>query len=317
MSATLGSLGSTEVGRRLRADGLLLRTGPFVYRLRAELPAIDAHLQVLYANHPVAQPGDYVDFDVAIRRVWRPKGGWQLAFESDGERPFALMPVAHANPLLEWAMNWCVASQVKHHVLIHAAVLERDGRALLMPAPPGSGKSTLCAALMLRGWRLLTDEMALLTLDAQPQLLPLGRGVSLKNRSIDLIRDFDPRAVFTQVTHDTVKGSIAHLQPLAEHVARLDEPASPAWLVFPQFSADATTTITPLPRPATLLDLMGQSFNAEQLGLPAFRALTAMLAQSTCHHVRFGSLSAALQAIDQVTQTRATPPEFVQEAAHA
>jgi HprK-related kinase A len=309
MSLTLNALGATECQRRLRGDGLLLRTGPFVYRLRADLPAIDAHLQVLYGRHPVADSDDYVDFDVAIRRVWRPKGGWQLAFESDGERPFALMPVAHANPLLEWAMNWCVATQVKHQVLIHAAVLERGGRALVMPAPPGSGKSTLCAALMLSGWRLLTDEMALLTLEDAPRLLPLGRGVSLKNRSIDLIRDFSPRAVFTQVTHDTVKGSIAHLQPLAEDVIRLNEPAAPAWVVFPQFSADAPTAITPLPRPATLLDLMGQSFNAEQLGLPAFRALTGLLAQSTCHHVAFGSLTAALQAIDHLTQT--------QGAAHA
>jgi len=313
MSTTLASLGAVEASRRLRAEGLLVRTGPFVYRLRADLPAIDAHIQVLYGRHAVAQADDYVDFDVAIRRVWRPKGGWQLAFESDGERPFALMPVAHANPLLEWAMNWCVATQVKHQVLIHAAVLERGGRALVMPAPPGSGKSTLCAGLMLSGWRLLTDEMALLTMDASPQLLPLGRGVSLKNRSIEVIRAFHPGAVFTQVTHDTVKGSIAHLQPLAEHVARLDEPATPAWVVFPQFSADAPTAITPLPRPATLLDLMGQSFNAEQLGLPAFRALTAMLAQSTCHHVSFGSLGAALQAIDHLTQTQAE----IQEPAHA
>jgi HprK-related kinase A len=303
VSQRLVDLGPQEVQRRLRQQGLLLRTGPFVYRLRADLPAIDAHVQLLYGRHEVADDQDFVDFDVAIQRVWRPKGGWQLAFASDGERPFALMPLAHANPLLEWAMNWCVATQVKHHVLIHAAVLERDGRALVMPAPPGSGKSTLCAALMLSGWRLLTDEMALLTLDDSPRLLPLGRGVSLKNRSIDLIRAFSPRAVFTQVTHDTVKGSIAHLQPLEEHVQRLNEPARPAWVVFPQFSADAPTAITPLPRPATLLDLMGQSFNAEQLGLPAFQALTRLLAQSTCHHVRFGSLDAALQAIDHLTAT--------------
>ncbi|RVT86042.1 HprK-related kinase A [Inhella crocodyli] len=298
----LDELGAAERRRRLRGDGLLLRTGPFVYRLRTDQPAIDDHLGVLYGRHPVAGPEDFVDFDVAVERVWRPKGGWQLAFSSNGERPFALMPVAHANPLLEWAMNWCVASQVKHHVLIHAAVLERGGRALVMPAPPGSGKSTLCAALMLSGWRLLTDELALLTMEPEPRLLPLGRGVSLKNRSIDLIRGFSPRAVFTQVTHDTVKGSIAHLQPLPEHVARLDEPATPAWVVFPQFAAEASTVITPLPRPATLLDLMGQSFNAEQLGLPAFQALTAMLARSTCHHARYGSLAAALQAIASITQ---------------
>jgi predicted ATPase len=30
---------------------------------------------------------------------------------------------------------------------------------VILPAPPGSGKSTLCAALVTRGWRLLSDEL--------------------------------------------------------------------------------------------------------------------------------------------------------------
>jgi predicted ATPase len=33
-------------------------------------------------------------------------------------------------------------------------VVERDGHALILPAMPGSGKSTLTAALVQRGWRL-------------------------------------------------------------------------------------------------------------------------------------------------------------------
>ena len=65
------------------------------------------------------------------------------------------------------------------YLIIHAAVVERNGFALLLPAPPGSGKSTLCAGLIHHGWRLLSDELALIDPEtATLQAIP--RPVSLK-----------------------------------------------------------------------------------------------------------------------------------------
>ena len=43
---------------------------------------------------------------------------------------------------------------------VHAAVVERDGRCLLIAAESGTGKSTLTFALQSRGWRYLSDELA-------------------------------------------------------------------------------------------------------------------------------------------------------------
>lgn len=90
------------------------------------------------------------------------------------------MPVGHAFPQLEWAMNWCISTQANFYLLLHSAVIERNGFAAIMPAPPGSGKSTLCAALINRGWRLLSDELALISLHDQ-NIYPLARPVGLKN----------------------------------------------------------------------------------------------------------------------------------------
>lgn len=65
--------------------------------------------------------------------------------------------------MFEWGLNWVVAQNAHQFLVIHAAVVERHGRALIFPGAPGSGKSTLCAALLSRGWRLLSDEMALIS----------------------------------------------------------------------------------------------------------------------------------------------------------
>ena len=101
-------------------------------------------------------------------------------------RHFNPLPAEQAFPLLEWGLNWCVATQCHQYLILHAAVLERGGRALIMPAPPGSGKSTLCAALVARGWRLFSDELALIEIGGG-QIVPLPRPISLKNESIDRI----------------------------------------------------------------------------------------------------------------------------------
>ena len=48
------------------------------------------------------------------------------------------------------------------YLIIHAAVVEKNGLAAILPAPPGSGKGTLTAGSVLSGWRLLSDELTLI-----------------------------------------------------------------------------------------------------------------------------------------------------------
>ncbi|MGA3370319.1 MAG: hypothetical protein ABSC48_01000 [Terracidiphilus sp.] len=43
-------------------------------------------------------------------------------------------------------------------IALHAGCVVRDGRAILLAAPSGVGKSTISLALALRGWSLLSDE---------------------------------------------------------------------------------------------------------------------------------------------------------------
>ena len=114
-----------------------------------------------------------------------------------------------------------------HYLLLHSAVIEREGCAVIMPAPPGSGKSTLCAGLVHRGWRLLSDELALISL-TDTSITPLGRPISLKNQSIDVIKEYVPGAIFNRVTHDTSKGlSLIHISLLVSRRA-----IGPAAFVF-------------------------------------------------------------------------------------
>ena len=67
---------------------------------------------------------------------------------ADGRKPFWPLPAAHMLPALEWGINWCIATRSNHLLMLHSAVVERGGAAILFPAWSGHGKSTLCTALV-------------------------------------------------------------------------------------------------------------------------------------------------------------------------
>jgi len=299
---TVGTLSPAALRARLAGPGLRLRTGRFTTCLRGDIPSLAAGIAQLYPDYPLLGEQDFADFHLQLqrpcngRRWLRP----QVDLLYDGRRVFRPLPLAQALPMFEWGLNWCVSSRAHRYLIVHAAVLERGGRALVMPAPPGSGKSTLTAALAGRGgWRLLSDELTLIDLDSG-LVVPNPRPVSLKNQSIDVIRAYLPQAVLSPAVQDTQKGTVAHMRAPADSVARADECALPGWIVFPQYVAGAATSIEALPRATTFMELAGNSFNYSILGANGFHAMARLIEQVRGFRFRYSALDEALDALPRL-----------------
>lgn len=292
---TVASLSPAELRRRLARQGLSLRTGAFVHRITSTVPELATSISLLYADYPLAGDADMADFHLGFRRSaglrrWlRP----QVHFTHDGLAPFVPLPLDQATPMFEWMMNWCVSSRAHSYLMIHAAVVERDGCVAILPAPPGSGKSTLCAALVHRGWRLLSDELALVSL-ADGMVVPLPRPISLKNASIDVIRRYVPGAVFSRPVHDTVKGTVALLKAPAASIASAALAARPAWVVFPKYEEGAAASLAPIAPARAFMQLAGNAFNYSLLGPAGFDALAGVIDRCDSYEFRYSVLDEAI-----------------------
>jgi len=141
-----------------------------------------------------------------------------------------------------------------------------------MPAPPGSGKSTLCAALICRGWRLLSDELCLIRL-CDGAIIPLPRPVSLKNKSIDVIQSFQPSAIFSPRVFDTIKGTVAHMKATGNSVEISHIAAKAGWIIFPKYQQNTVTSLLPLSKARTFMRVAENSFNYSLLGHQGFQVL--------------------------------------------
>jgi HprK-related kinase A len=300
---TLGDVSEADLRRRLNGEGLVLRIGPFSFRIVSPIDEVASGLAVLYPDYPLLDGDSFADFTVEIApgrglRRWFKR---QAVFRFDGSEPFVPLPQDHAMPLLEWSMNWCIAVHAHQYLLLHSAVIERNGYAVIMPAPPGSGKSTLCAGLIHRGWRLLSDEVALISL-AGESIAALGRPVSLKNQSIDIIRRYAQGSVFSRVVHDTAKGSVSLLRVPQQHLARLGEPARPRWVVFPKYVAGAPARLSARSKANSMLELGRNAFNYMVLGRTGFEVLAKVIDGCDCYDFEYSQLDDAVAVFDQLAE---------------
>lgn len=289
----VSALAPNELADRLWDEGLRIRTGPFTVHLCSRLPQIARGIAVLYTDFDLSD-GPFADFHVHVetprnlRRWYRP----QVVFSFDGQQPFRPLALTQALPVFEWGVNWCIANHAHQFLIIHAAVIERDGLAVVMPAPPGSGKSTLCAGLVSRGWRLLSDELALISTSGH--VVPLPRPVSLKNESIDIIRRFAPDATIGPLSRDTHKGTVAHMKPPPESIACSAEPALPACIVFPKFQPGAGAALQYRRKGQTLLQLAENTFNYNVLGARGFKLLANLVDRCECYDFGYSRLDEAV-----------------------
>ncbi|MGH8802956.1 MAG: HprK-related kinase A [Casimicrobiaceae bacterium] len=289
-----------EIGRRLAGRGLRIRMGPIVASVRSPMAPVHTAIALHYAAHDVVDPKEFADFPVVVapppglRRFIRPT----VTFRFDDAPAFQPLPAEQAFALLEWGLNWCIATQCHQYLILHSAVVERDGRALILPAPPASGKSTLCAGLVARGWRLLSDEMALIDIETT-NVTPIPRPISLKNNAIDVIRGYWPEAAMGAVVEKTLKGSVAHVRPPAASVARQHEAVSARWIVIPRYTSGAPTALAPLSRGAGFMQLVDCAFNYAMHGRRGFELLASVIDGAQCHRFTYGGdLDDAVRTFD-------------------
>ena len=294
-----------QLEARLADRGICLQTGPLSARIRSRLPAVIEGISLHYRNHRIDDAEGFADFDVCVRRPATVRR-WvkpQAHFSFDGQSPFTPLPLDQAFAMLEWGLNWCVSAHCHQYLIFHAAVVERSGRALVLPAPPGSGKSTLCAGLIHRGWRLLSDELALIDF-ASCAIQPMPRPVSLKNGSIDVMRAFAPAALIGPPVHDTIKGSVAHMRPPADSVGRAMEAAQAGWIVFPRYRSEAPAALTVLPKERAVMQMANNAFNYGIHGRRGFELLTSFVDRCGCYEFEYGNLDEAACVFDRLASER-------------
>lgn len=276
-----------------------VRVGTTSYRIGSAWAAPIAALRHLYAGYPSPEDGiATMTARIDPPRPWRRWIRPQVGIGGDLTLPEALpMAFRHALLAAEMAMNMQVALGERRHLLIHASAVERGGKAVIMPGDSGSGKSTLAALLGEHGWRLLADEFVMIDM-ANDMVLPFPRTISLKNSAIAEMehRIADP-ARFGPHLSATPKGELRHLRPNDEAIARMDEPARPALILFPSFGHEPSTE--GVARSELLIRLIEGSTNYGALGETAFGAMLRLTENLPSARISYPDSATGVAIVEQ------------------
>jgi HprK-related kinase A len=278
----------------------LLQVGPVAFRIGSEWPQPIEAVKRLYAGYP--SPEGVCDFTVRLEaeKPWRRWIRPSVAIRGDYTLPDAA-PLALEHGLLaaEMGMNLQMALGQKRYLLLHASTVERGGRALLMTGASGAGKSTLAALLGEHGWRLLGDEFALL--DLQDGLVhPFPRAISLKNQAIHVMEEVAGADRLGPWLRNTPKGTIRHLRPNSDAIARMAEPARPAMLLFPSFGRDLERAIRPVGQAEVFVRLTQASTNYVTLGERGFDALGKLVKGIPSLAIDYPDTATALDLVEEL-----------------
>lgn len=180
---------------------------------------------------------------------------------------------------------------------IHAGVVSDGRTCTLLPAAPGSGKSSLTAALCRAGFRYFSDEVALLSA-ATFRVVPVPLSMCFKREGWDLMAPYYPELAGLKAHRRGDGKVVRYLSPPAGMRPASDAAQPVGRVIFPRYAAGAETALEPMGRVAALQQLMD-----ECLAIPApltvqrVREMVDWVAGIDCYALPMSSLDRAVELI--------------------
>lgn len=203
-------------------------------------------------------------------------------------------------PIVKSLVWVTVVRDHKFFLSIHAGVIGDQSKCILLPAPPGSGKSTLTASLVHAGFKFFSDEVALLE-EGSFDVFPVPLAICVKASGIDALADQFPSLRGLQVHQRGDGKRVVYLPPPPESRPASDEPRLVAALVFPRYTVGATASLVPLSKFDALKHLMDECMVVSSpLDAPKVEALVEWISGTPCHSLSYGSTEDAVAAIRSV-----------------
>jgi hypothetical protein len=219
----------------------------------------------------------------------------------NGRRKERCALLSQLAPLVKWGL---LAEAINSHaylLYVHAGVVRSASGCLLLPAAPGSGKTSLTAALIHAGFTYLSDEVALLEEDTL-QVLPVPVSLCIKDSAWDLLAPRHPGLHELAIHHRSDGKIVRYLNPPPAALDPEHERSYPVrWIVFPRYAPALRTELRPVQKADALHRLLKQC-----LAMPApldqrkVASIVRWISSIPCFEMPMSSLDDAVTLVNSL-----------------
>lgn len=185
MTAALGELSETAYARRPDHSSLLWSEQGFVFEISSDDEELLEMARRVFSGLSPAVGG-------SATRSWTIERAdddqWVVSGSSETSSMIPVRAESRETAILyleydslEWLLHNC-----RETIVVHAALLAKNGKGVVIVGPSFAGKSTLATALWRNGWSLMSDDLVFIDTPTSTAV-PAPRRVSLRSGSRELV----------------------------------------------------------------------------------------------------------------------------------
>jgi hypothetical protein len=288
LSRVRGPSDSCDTGRRDREAG----------RLQHSYQLLDTRFEVLFPGsaeasraHPAMAHLEAGSPGPAHVQLQIEREGSGHVLREDGVRVEACSALDGLTPMLKGAIWRIAVNRHRFFMEIHAGAVYDGSSCIVLPGAPGSGKTTLTAALAAAGFGYLSDEVVLLE-EGSLELRPVPLALTVKRGSLDLLADLYP-GLRAHPAHQRQDGRVVRYVPPPKAARLPDAPLPVGAVVFPRVADE--TALRPLGRVEALQRMLDECLVVpERLSAGKVRRLVRWMRDLHCYEMSLASLPDAV-----------------------
>lgn len=210
--------------------------------------------------------------------------GFVLITENRAEYPATL--VDHFLPLLKDEVRLQFMRAHPELLWLHAGAIAKNGRATLIAAPSGQGKSTLSTLLVDKGWRFLSDDVAPIRMTPN-EVLPFPQRP---------FRRVNPKRLVPMDDVGLLRREGVDISPTVVHRV----PAPIAAIVIIEYDPATDASISRLPAGSGALEVLRNLTNFVDHKAGAVGGVAELARAVPIYALRYASRDAAAVLVDQL-----------------